>query len=659
MTSLTAAVLATSAAVVALRVLIAIVLAVITTAISLRLLGLRRGWGTALISGVIGWGAAGLLALGLAHWDWGSDGLVVHTLAIAIPTTMAAAVALDLLARPGSLAIGEHAGLVVAPRPFRAVRTRIEVLRRYRELVALVRREGFGPFMSAAGRAGHSVEGAGVRIRRVLEEAGGVYIKLGQIAATRIDFLPREICEELTELQNRVAPEPAERIRPMLEAELGCEIDEVFAEFDWEPLAAASIGQTYRARLRSGEAVVVKVQRPDIEQTMERDLAALALLADVAQRRTQFGQGVRSGEMLAQFAQGLRAELDFRREAEAMTEMALLLGGQSSVRIPLVYKNLCTRRLLVQERFEGFTVADTRQLEASTIDRKALAEQLLRSTLHQVLRAGFFHADPHPGNVFAFPDGTLGLIDFGAVGRLDPIQQSAVVDILTAIVQRDVSLLRDGIERVADFTDAPSAERLERALARLLADHVRPTGTIEPSVLQDLVATLAQFGIRLPTDLVVLSRALVTLDGTLRVLAPELSLVTAATEMMLSTTSAPIVDRNEMIRDELLAVLPHLRRLPERVDRILTLTGRGELRLRSVLDEDGRRIVRTLINRALLAAIGAAFLVVAAMLLVATDKGPKVAGGTGLFEIFGYGGLLAGTVLLLRVVAAVTRDGTT
>ncbi len=471
--------------------------------------------------------------------------------------------------------------------------------------------------------------------------------------------MPREICEELAELQNRVAPESAERIRPMLEAELGCEIDEVFAEFDWEPLAAASIGQTYRARLRTGEAVVVKVQRPDIEQTMERDLAALALLADVAQRRTQFGQGVRSGEMLAQFAQGLRAELDFRREADAMTEMALLLGRESSVRIPLVYRQLCTRRLLVQERFEGFTVADTRQLEASTIDRKALAEQLLRSTLHQVLKAGFFHADPHPGNVFAFPDGTLGLIDFGAVGRLDPIQQTAVIDILTAIVQRDVSLLRDGIERVADFTDAPSAERLERALARLLADHVRPTGTIEPSVLQDLVATLAQFGVRLPTDLVVLSRALVTLDGTLRVLAPELSLVTAATEMMLSTTAAPIVDRHDMIRDELLAALPHLRRLPERVDRILTLTGRGELRLRSILDEDGRRIVRTLINRALLAAIGGAFLVVAAMLLVASDKGPKVAGETGLFEIFGYGGLLAGTVLLLRVVAAVTRDGTT
>ena len=659
MTAPTVALLATSGAVVVFRVLIATILAVVTTAISLRLLGMRRGWSTALFAGVIGWGTAGLLALGLAHWNWGSDGLVVHTLAIAIPTTMAAAVALDLLARPGSLAIGERAGLVVAPRPFRALRTRIEVLRRYRELLALVRREGFGPFMSSADRAGRSVEGEGIRIRRILEEAGGVYIKLGQIAATRIDFLPREICEELTELQNRVAPESAERIRPMLEAELGCEIDEVFAEFDWEPLAAASIGQTYRARLRSGEAVVVKVQRPDIEQTMARDLAALALLADLAQRRTQFGQVVRSGEMLAQFAQGLRAELDFRREADAMEEMALLLGRESSVRIPLVYKKLCTRRLLVQERFEGFTVADTRQLEASSIDRTALAEQLLRSTLHQVLRAGFFHADPHSGNIFAFPDGTLGLIDFGAVGRLDPIQQAAVIDILTAIVQRDVSLLRDGIERVADFNDAPSAERLERALARLLADHVRPTGTIEPSVLQDLVATLAQFGVRLPTDLVVLSRALVTLDGTLRVLAPELSLVTAATEMMLSTTATPIVDRNEMIRDELLAVLPHLRRLPERVDRILTMTGRGELRLRTVVDEDSRRIMRTLINRGLLAAIGAAFLVVAAVLLVAADKGPKVAGGTGLFEIFGYGGLLAGTVLLLRVVAAVTRDGTT
>jgi ubiquinone biosynthesis protein len=191
-----------------------------------------------------------------------------------------------------------------------------------------------------------------------------------------------------------------------------------------------------------------------------------------------------------------------------------------------------------------------------------------------------------------------------------------------------------------------------------MADHVRATGVIDPSVLQDLVATLARFGIRLPGDLVVLSRALVTLDGTLRVLAPDLSLVNAATETMTSTTDAPI-DRDAMIRDELLTALPHLRRLPDRIDRILTLTSRGDLRIRHIVDEDSRRILRTLANRALLVVAGSAFLLASVLLLIAGDPGPTVGSSTGLFEIFGYFGLLIGTVLMLRVVAAVARDGTT
>ena len=493
----------------------------------------------------------------------------------------------------------------------------------------------------------------------MLEEAGGVYVKLGQIAATRVDLIPPDVSDELATLQNRVAPEPVDVIRPALEAELGGPVDEVFAEFDWEPLAAASIGQTYRARLRTGEAVVVKIQRPGIADVIERDLAALALLANVAQRRTSFGQGLRSGEMLAQFATSLRSELDFRLEGDVMREMALLMGTDNGVRVPRLYGEYCTRRLLVQEHFDGFTVAQIRDLDAAGIDRTVLAEELLRSTLDQVLRIGLFHADPHPGNIFAFRDGSLGLIDFGAVGRLDPIQQAAVVDILAALMRRDVSLLRDGIERVAEVHNADRPEELERALARLLADHVRVTGAVDPSVLQDLVAMLARFGIRLPTDLVVLSRALVTLDGTLRVLAPEMSLVTAATESMTSATAPAPIDRDEMIRDEMLAALPHLRRLPDRIDRILTLTSRGELRVRSIVDEDPRRILRTLVNRALLVATGTAFLAVAAVLLVAADPGPAVGGDAGLFEVFGYFGLFVGTVLLLRVVAAVTRDGTT
>jgi ubiquinone biosynthesis protein len=317
------------------------------------------------------------------------------------------------------------------------------------------------------------------------------------------------------------------------------------------------------------------------------------------------------------------------------------------------------RRVLVQERFEGSTITEVRRLGDGEIDRAALADQLLRATIDQIVRIGLFHADPHPGNVFALPDGTLGLIDFGAVGRLDPIQQSAIVDVMIALARRDASLLRDGVERIADFAETVSPEELERALARIMAEHVRPGGTVDPAVMEDLVATLSRFGMRLPTDVVLLSRALVTVDGTLRALCPELSLVTAATQLIGRVDQPEVLDRKELARDELLALVPRLRRLPERIDRILTLTSRGELRIRTVTDEDGRRIVRTLANRLLLILAGASFLLTSAWLLVAADDGPRVSGETGLFDIFGYGGMLVGSVLVLRVVASIARDGTT
>lgn len=639
------------------RLTVGIALAAVVTSLSLRLLGVRRGWTTALFAGVVGWGVAVLVALGLNDWDWGADGLSLHIVAIGVPTTMAVAVALDLLARPGSLAVGDRAGLVVAPRPMRAVRRRISVLRRYRELAGLLHREGFGPMISAAQRAEHSTEPTGVRLRRVLEDAGGVYIKLGQIAATRVDLLPPDVCAALAALQNRAEPVAADDIAAVVRGELG-DVDAIFAEFDWTPLAAASIGQTHRARLVTGEAVVVKVQRPGIEELVERDIAALALLANLAQRRTSFGRGLRSGELVAQFALSLRQELDFRREADTMIEMSGRITPDSGVRVPVVHRHLCSRRILVQEHFDGVALTEADRLDPA--ERADLARQLLQTTIDQVMRMGCFHADPHPGNVFALPGGQLGLIDFGAVGRLGPIEQRAVIDVFVALTRRDVSQLREAVVALTGSTDTASDDEVERALGRLMAEHVRPGGgSIDPAVMQELVTTMAQLGLRLPGDVVLLSRALVTVDGTLRALCPTTTLMAAIVDLMAPQAESPVVDRGALVKDELIGTLSHLRRLPERVDRLLTLAGRGEVRIRHITDEDGRRIVRTLVNRALLALVGAAFLLVSAILLVASEDGPAVSADAGLFEVFGFGGLLVGTVLALRVVGAVTRDGTT
>ena len=391
---------------------------------------------------------------------------------------------------------------------------------------------------------------------------------------------------------------------------------------------------------------------------MDRDLAALALLADLAQRRTMFGQGVRSGEMLAQFAEGLRVELDFRHEADAMAEMAAVLHERSSVRVPKVYRDLSGQRVLVQERFDGVTVTDTRGLDERDLDRADLADQLLRATLDQVMRIGLFHADPHPGNVFALTDGTLGLIDFGAVGRLDPIQQSAIVDIMVALARRDVSLLRDGVERMAELSDTTSPEhssaplpgswpntsdraarstlpswRTSSRCCRASACACRPTSSCWPERWSRSTARCAHSA---PT-------------------CPGRRRHTAGRHQRRGTCRRS----KEVARDELLAMVPHLRRLPERVDRILALTGRGDLRVRSIVDEDSRRIVRTIANRLLLVLAGTALLVDLGPPARRVRPGPARRRRDRPVRHLRLRRAAARRRLGLRVAAAVSRDGTT
>lgn len=627
-----------------------------------RLLGVRRGWLQAVVAGVIGWLIAVLIFGSLNDWNWETAGLFWQTLVLAVPLSMAVMLVLDLVARPGSLARGDRAGLITRPRPVRDFSNRVAPFGRYAELLEIMRRHGFGHLRR--GRASvddvdvddEASKPAAVRLREALEDAGGVFVKLGQIAATRIDLLPPDVCEELGRMQSRSTPVPADEVRKVLEAELRRPVEDVFAEFDWEPLAAASIAQTHTAVLKTGERVVVKVQRPGIRRTMERDLDALGQLARLAERRTELGRDLQVTAIAEEFGRSLRSELDFRREATSTAEMHEVLARDGAIRVADVHPKLCTRRVLVQERLDGVPLSD---LPADAeIDRDRLARDLLRTSIDSILHEGLFHADPHPGNVMVLEDGNLALIDFGATGRLDALQQAAVIDMLIALVQKDISLLRDGIERVADVGAHVSRDKLERALARLLAEHATPGGVVDTRALGDLVPLLASFQITLPGDLVVLLRALITLDGTLGVLCPGFGVISAGMELAKERASDhQSGDPDDMLRDALIAELPVVRRLPADVGRTLALMSRGSLQMRMVGAEDDDRFVRTLVNRALLVASGASIALVS-VLLMGLDAGPRLGDGTRLVVLLGAGGLLLGVVLLLRVVAQVVRDGT-
>ncbi|MBM3674872.1 MAG: AarF/ABC1/UbiB kinase family protein [Actinobacteria bacterium] len=639
-------------------VLVSLPLIALVALLTSRMLGVRRSWAKVLLAGVIGWSVANLVAFALADWDPDAPHLVRNLLFLALLATMVAAVAIDLLARPGSLPKGEAAALITIPRPGRKIREVVQPMARMRDVSRIARRNGLGPRL---GRHREPADPAPVRIRRTLEECGGTFVKLGQIASTRADLVPPEYVAELAKLRADVAPAPPDEMRSVIAAELGADIDNVFASFEWDPIAAASIAQAYRAQLRTGEDVIVKVQRPGICETVERDCSVILRLARFAQERTSWGQDLGALELAREFVASLHEELDFRIEARNAREIAAATHGAHGVRVPRIYSEHSTARVLVMERFDGPSVADTAAVDALGVDRGELAHRLLRSILDQSLRQGLFHADPHPGNVVVLADGGLGLLDFGACGRLDPLEQHAMLQIIVAAARHDIPMLSEGIGEVASMPAMVDERALEHALARFVAANDAPEVGISAQAFVDLIPLLRRFKVRLPGDLTLLFRALGTLEGTLQAIVPGYSLADAARRIagdQVPATPLPPEDLQELVTRELIAQAPTLQKLPGRIDRIAALAEQGNLRTRVALfsSEEDASVVTTLVNRVVLATL-AGMAAIAGALLVTSEVGPIATGTTTISHLMGWTSIFGATVLGLRVVTATIRDG--
>src|SRR6516165_3074023 len=402
--------------------LFTLVTVVILARVGGRLLGIRMRWRRAVLAGipglVIGW---------IAAWSINGQRRGPQTLSWpgvlfgALIATMLIAVLLELLARPGRLAAVEsrlRAGPI--PHPIRSLRQRAARTRRYLQVTRIAARHGLSSYLGGRGPGADESRPLARNLRVALEEAGGMFVKLGQVLSTRADLLPPDFIVELSRLQDHVAPADPAAIEALLTAELGAPPHRVFASFDPAPLAAASIGQAHRARLSTGELVIVKVQRPDARALVERDLDILLRMARALEARAGWARQVAVAEMTRGFAAALREELDFRIEARNLAAVA----SSSRVRVPALYQQWSTGRVLVMEYLDGVSVRHAEPVLAETnADRHGLACGLLGSMLRQVMLEGTFHADPHPGNVLVLRDGQLALIDFGSVGRLDPLQQ--------------------------------------------------------------------------------------------------------------------------------------------------------------------------------------------------------------------------------------------
>jgi len=400
--------------------------------------------------------------------------------------------------------------------------------RRYRQIAEVLTRHGLRWLRDASGlerfRPLRSDPGEGSRaeslttaerVRLALEELGATFIKLGQFLSTRADLLPPEYQTELAKLQDSAPPFDSKTAKEMIEAELGQPTSALFASFDLEPLAAASIGQAHAATLRNGAEVIVKVRRPGVVEQVEEDLEILQNLASAMSRHWEFATLYDVEGLAQEFAQTLRSELNYLQEARNAESFARNFAGDPKVHIPRVYWEMTTSRALTLERIRGVKVSDLDSLEANGIDRSALAERGTEVILKMIFEDGFFHADLHPGNFFIESDGRFGLIDFGMVGSVDNRLQERLAGLLLALGGADYDQLVDALLEMGVATSRIDRDRLRRDLENLISPyHGRPLGEIALTpLLDDALAIVRRHRMRLPSNLALLLKTIIITEG--------------------------------------------------------------------------------------------------------------------------------------------------
>ena len=364
-------------------------------------------------------------------------------------------------------------------------------------------------------------------LRLALEDLGVTAVKLGQVLSTRPDLVPSDLAAELSRLQDHAPLVPFEAVRAVVEAELGEPLDALFADFDPEPLAAASIGQVHAATLPDGTAVVVKVQRPGVEAQAEADLVLLGDLARAAASRTSWGRDYDVQGWVREFGFTLRAELDYAAEARHAEQVRRDFADEPMLHVPAVFAERSARRVLTMERLDGIKVDDAEALDAAEVDRRELARTATRVMLAMVLHNGFYHADPHPGNVLVLPGGRIGLLDFGMVGALDAATRQALLRIVLALAAEDTDRLVDELTALGVTGDAVARGPLKQDLERLRRRYAtRPLKEIAAAeAFQEIMDVARRHRLRLPAELVQLAKVTAMAEGTALQLDPDFEIL--------------------------------------------------------------------------------------------------------------------------------------
>lgn len=528
----------------------------------------------------------------------------------------------------------------------------------------VVGRLGLAPVLARAGRVlplGHIEELVAlptpVRVRRALEEMGPSFVKLGQVLATRVDLFPPEWIAEFGKLQNQAPSVPYPEIRAQLLEDLGAPPEEVFAWLDPKPLAAASIAQVHRARLHDGTEVVIKVRRPGIRRVVEADMRLLQRAAQAIEARFEELRQFQPGAMVRQFRISLGRELDLAAECRHAERIAASFAGSEEIIVPVVHWQYTGARMNVQDFIDGIALSDLKAVDAAGLDRRLIARRGANAVLKMMFQDGFFHADPHPGNVFVLPGNRIALIDYGMVGRLSDARRNQVVGLLDALVLRDAERVTDVL---LEWATQPHADESQMALdVDALVDqyHGVALGQLNlATMLVDVTTLLRSNRLALPADLALMVKVFVTLEGLGRSLDPDFDMASEAApflrEAMLARYSPATLAR-EGARS-LADTAQVLSALPRDIRRLMRAARRGNVKLHVDIDHlvDFGAQVNHATNRLTVGVVLAA-LIIGSSIALTVDGGPTLLG----LPAFGLLGFLGAAISGAWLVLSIWRSG--
>ncbi len=515
--------------------------------------------------------------------------------------------------------------------------------------------------LKLARRDVHGIRTVGERIRLVLEELGPTFVKLGQLASTRSDLLPENIIEELVKLQDQVPAFAGEEARQIIELELGIPIEEMLESFQETPVAAASIGQVHLGKLHTGELVAIKVQRPGVARTVQRDLEILQDLIGIAKRHMDWVSQYNISEIIDEFAKSMRAELDYNVEGRNMERLGQNFADNRRIHIPKTFWNYTSARVLTMEFVDGIHMGKPEEIVQQGLQLSDVAQRLVDSMLQQIFIDGFFHADPHPGNLLALRDGRVAYLDFGMMGRLNTDTKNGLSSFVIAMLRKNTDSMVRAILRLGFVPDDIDITSLRSDLERLRDQYYEvPFSQIDlGQAMNEMFSIIRTYRIDIPSDLALLGKSLITLEGVIQRLDPNLSIVKMAEPFgrrLLGERYSPKRLR-ERITDGALQAIEVLTDLPRQTSELSRVIRSGKLKVEVNVPELGELLHKMdqIVNRLAFSIVLLAFCIIMVGLIIGSslrDQSP-ILWGLPVVEI----GFSIATLMVLWLLFAIFKSG--